>query len=69
MKFNKRAKKVFSPVLGKYFGDFEIDKAKGCYLYSTDGKKHLDMSAGIAVCGTGHCHPQVVAAATSNSTN
>lgn len=63
MKFNKRSKKVFSPVLGKYFGDFEIDSAKGCYLYGTDGKKYLDMSSGIAVTNTGHCHPKVVASA------
>lgn len=58
----KRGKKVVSPVLGRYFADFEIKKGKGCYLYDTAGKKYLDFSAGIAVCATGHAHPKVVAA-------
>ena len=62
-KYIKRANKVLSPVLGKYFSEFEIERAKGCYLYGTDGKKYLDFSAGIAVCNTGHSHPKVVAAA------
>jgi len=63
MRLARRGKKVMSPVLGKYFADFEIDRGKGCYLYGRDGKKYLDFSAGIAVCSTGHAHPKVVAAA------
>ncbi len=59
----KRAKKVSSPVLGRYFPGFEIRSAKGCYLIGGDGKKYLDFSAGIAVAATGHAHPKVVAAA------
>ncbi|MFH1361348.1 MAG: aminotransferase class III-fold pyridoxal phosphate-dependent enzyme [bacterium] len=59
----KRGEKVLSPVLGRYFSDFELAKAKGCYLFDTKGEKYLDFSSGIAVCGTGHCHPKVVAAA------
>ena len=27
-----------------------------------DGNTFLDFAAGIAVCATGHCHPEVVAA-------
>ncbi len=60
---SSRGKKVLSPVLGRYFADFEVEKGKGCYLFGTDGKKYLDFSAGIAVCSTGHAHPKVVAAA------
>jgi len=60
---SERGKKVLSPVLGRYFADFEVKKGKGCYLYGTDGKKYLDFSSGIAVCATGHAHPKVVAAA------
>lgn len=63
MKLASRAKKVLSPVLARYFPDFEVEKGSGCYLYGTDGKKYLDFSAGIAVCSTGHTHPKVVAAA------
>ncbi|MEE8637933.1 MAG: aminotransferase class III-fold pyridoxal phosphate-dependent enzyme, partial [Candidatus Margulisiibacteriota bacterium] len=59
----ERGKKVLSPVLGRYFADFEIKKGKGCYLFGTDAKKYLDFSSGIAVCSTGHAHPKVVAAA------
>lgn len=63
MKLIERAKKVVSPVLGRYFADFEVESGKGCYLFGTDGKKYLDFSSGIAVCSTGHAHPKVVAAA------
>ena len=64
-----RSQKVLSPVLGRYFDGFEIKKASGMYLYGTDGKKYLDFSSGIAVCATGHCHPQVVKAATDQLKN
>ena len=37
-------------------------KGEGCRLWDADGKEYLDFLAGIAVLGTGHCHPQVVAA-------
>ena len=35
-------------------------KGKGCYLYSTDGKKYLDFVQGIAVNSFGHCHSYLV---------
>ncbi|MBN2058189.1 MAG: aminotransferase class III-fold pyridoxal phosphate-dependent enzyme [Candidatus Saganbacteria bacterium] len=59
----ERGKEVLSPVLGRYFADFEVDKGEGCYLFGLDGKKYLDFSSGIAVCVIGHAHPNVVAAA------
>lgn len=68
-KMHQRGKKVLSPVLGRYFPEFEIKKGSGCYVYGTDGKKYLDFSAGIAVCSTGHTHPKVVAAATKQLKN
>ena len=33
---------------------------KGSYLFSTDGKKYLDMLSGIAVNSLGHAHPKLV---------
>ena len=33
---------------------------KGSYLFSTDGKKYLDMLSGIAVNSLGHVHPKLV---------
>ncbi|NQT29121.1 MAG: aminotransferase class III-fold pyridoxal phosphate-dependent enzyme [Candidatus Saganbacteria bacterium] len=59
----ERGEKVLSPVLGKYFSNFEIEKGKGCYLFSTAGRKYLDFSSGIAVAATGYSHPKVVKAA------
>ena len=36
--------------------------AKGAIVEDVDGNRFLDFSAGIAVCSTGHCHPEVVKA-------
>ncbi|GHC54276.1 aspartate aminotransferase family protein [Ulvibacter litoralis] len=38
----------------------EVSHAKGSYIYTTDGKKHLDFVAGVSACTLGHCHPRVV---------
>ena len=40
--------------------ELEITHAKGSYIYSTDGKKHLDFVAGVSACTLGHQHPRVV---------
>lgn len=37
-------------------------RGEGCLLYDTDGREYLDLVAGIAVNGLGHCHPKVVEA-------
>jgi 4-aminobutyrate aminotransferase len=37
-------------------------KAHGALVEDVDGNTFLDFSAGIAVCSTGHCHPDVVRA-------
>src|SRR3989339_1601527 len=63
MSMLEQFKEYTSPVLGRYFEDFEVASGKGCYLYGTDGKEYLDFAAGIATCSTGHCHPKVVKAA------
>jgi acetylornithine/N-succinyldiaminopimelate aminotransferase len=39
-----------------------IVRAEGNYLYDIDGKKYLDLIAGISVCNVGHQHPKVVSA-------
>ncbi|ASZ10031.1 aspartate aminotransferase family protein [Chitinophaga pendula] len=38
----------------------EIVKAEGMYMWDANGKKILDLIAGISVCNVGHCHPAVV---------
>lgn len=40
----------------------DIDHAKGSYIYTKDGKKYLDMIAGVAVNNVGHNHPKVIEA-------
>jgi len=37
-------------------------RGRGIRIEDVDGNEFLDMSAGIAVASTGHCHPEVVAA-------
>lgn len=39
-----------------------IDRAQGCYLYDTNGKAYLDLSAGLVAVNLGHGHPTVVRA-------
>ena len=40
----------------------EIERAKGIYLYDTQGKKYIDLIAGVSVSNIGHLHPEVVKA-------
>lgn len=40
----------------------EIERAEGSWLYCTDGRRYLDMIAGIGVSALGHAHPAVLAA-------
>jgi 4-aminobutyrate aminotransferase len=38
------------------------DYAEGVWVTDVDGNIFLDCNAGVAVCSTGHCHPEVVRA-------
>ncbi len=40
----------------------EISHAEGSYVYSTDGRRHLDFVAGVSACTLGHRHPRVIKA-------
>jgi len=44
--------------------DFKLvaDHASGVWITDPDGNVFLDCNAGVAVCSTGHCHPEIVAA-------
>jgi len=37
-----------------------VERGSGVWLWDVDGNRFLDFNAGIAVCSTGHSHPQVV---------
>jgi len=53
------------PTYGRW--DVAVERGEGCYLWSTDGRKFLDFTSGIAVTSLGHCHPQVIAALTKQA--
>src|SRR5204862_1582145 len=38
------------------------ERASGVWVEDVDGNLFLDCNAGVAVCSTGHCHPEVVRA-------
>jgi len=42
----------------------EIDRGEGVHLYDTNGTEYLDFGASYACTPVGHCHPDVVEAAT-----
>ncbi|WP_456328728.1 aspartate aminotransferase family protein [Archaeoglobus sp.] len=37
-----------------------IERGEGCYVYDVDGKKYLDLVAGIATVSIGHCNPKLI---------
>jgi 4-aminobutyrate aminotransferase len=41
---------------------FVMSHGRGAEVWDVDGNRFIDFAAGIAVCSTGHSHPQVVAA-------
>lgn len=54
-----RDEEVTSRALGRVF-PLVPEKGEGCWVTDVDGNVFLDLFAGIAVCATGHCHPEVV---------
>ena len=43
------------------------EKGSGVWLEDADGNVFLDCNAGVAVCSTGHCHPEIVEAVTEQT--
>jgi len=37
-----------------------IEKAENIYLFSTDGKRYIDLCSGVSVSNLGHSHPKVI---------
>jgi len=44
---------------------FVMSHGRGAEVWDVDGNRFLDFAAGIAVCSTGHSHPQVIDAITA----
>ncbi len=56
-----RSEKRVSPSLPHAY-PLAVKRGEGVTIEDVDGNLFLDCAAGIAVCSTGHCHPQVVSA-------
>jgi len=39
-----------------------LSRGRGCELFDVDGRRWLDLCAGVAVCSVGHAHPKLVKA-------
>jgi 4-aminobutyrate aminotransferase len=57
----RRDVRVTSPSLPRAY-PFVPGRGAGSMIEDVDGNAFLDFNAGIAVCSTGHCHPDVVRA-------
>ena len=44
-------------------------RGEGCYLWDSEGKRYLDLLAGIAVASLGHAHPAILAAIQAQAKN
>ncbi len=58
--FASRTRRALSPVLGHYTW-LNVERGEGSWLLTTDGRRILDLTCGIAVTTIGHAHPKVVA--------
>jgi 4-aminobutyrate aminotransferase len=56
-----RDSQVISPSYPRDY-PFVMSHGRGMEVWDVDGNRFLDFAAGIAVCSTGHAHPQVVGA-------
>lgn len=54
-------REFMSPSLTRHY-PLVVERGSGMYVEDVDGNVFLDFTAGIAVCSTGHCHPEVVQA-------
>ncbi|CAN5857493.1 acetyl ornithine aminotransferase family protein [soil metagenome] len=57
----RRDAATISPSYTRSYGAV-IERGLGTTVWDVDGNAFIDVSAGIAVTATGHCHPKVVAA-------
>ncbi len=55
----ERDDRVLSPSYTRCY-PLVVHHGEGAMIEDLDGNRFLDFNAGIAVCATGHCHPEVV---------
>lgn len=57
-----KKKKYIMPCLGHFYANpMELVKGSMQYLWDNNGKKYLDMYAGVSVMNCGHCNPEITA--------
>lgn len=54
--------KHITPGIGRLSNELVIEKGKGTWVWTTDGRKWLDFTSGIGVTCLGHAHPVITKA-------
>ncbi|MBN4054603.1 acetyl ornithine aminotransferase family protein [Nitrospira defluvii] len=65
-KWVQRDHAVISPSVTRSY-PLVVDSAKGSIITDVDGNRYLDFTSGIAVTASGHCHPKVTKAITTQA--
>ena len=65
----KRIRELFEQNVVPSYARFDLvlDRGEGNYVWDVDGKRYLDLAAGIAVCSLGHAHAEMTKALTEQS--
>src|SRR5688572_12305713 len=65
----QRITELFQKNVVPSYGRFELvlDRGQGSYLWDVNGRRYLDLTAGIAVCCLGHAHPEITQALVEQS--
>ncbi len=59
MNYRELEARYYMPAFSR---EIMIERGSGSKVWDADGKEYIDCVAGIAVCSTGHCHPEVIRA-------
>jgi predicted acetylornithine/succinylornithine family transaminase len=65
----KRIRELFEKNVIPSYARFDLvlERGEGSYVWDVDGKRYLDLAAGIAVCSLGHAHSEMTKALTEQS--
>jgi acetylornithine/N-succinyldiaminopimelate aminotransferase len=65
----KRVRELFEQNVVPSYARFDLvlDRGEGSYVWDVDGRRYLDLAAGIAVCSLGHAHPEITKALNEQS--
>ena len=65
----KRIRELFEQNVVPSYARFDLvlERGEGNYVWDVDGKRYLDLAAGIAVCSLGHAHAEMTKALTEQS--